>query len=303
MKNDIVQLRTYYREVRVYMREAVDWSLKSLGVPDLWRQTQGEGITVAILDTGVDTRHPDLLDAIVDEKDFTRSPVGAYDRIGHGTHVAGIIGARMNSTGIIGLAPKVKILNAKVINDDGSGSSDNVVKAIEWAIEKKADVINLSLGTPYQNAKLEEATRIAAGKKIILVAAAGNYGSSYFDTVNYPAKYEHVISVGSVDQNLLRSRFSATGKRLDVMAPGEEVFSCFPMGLYARMSGTSMSTPFVSGVVALCLSKHRDIGGDTPCENYIEMREHLQKTATDLGADGPDRFYGYGLINPGSFLK
>ena len=283
--------------------EIVDWGLESLGISEIWRNTQGEEIKIAILDTGIDERHPDLTGAVIEHKDFTNSPVGTYDRQGHGTHVAGIIAARANRYGIIGVAPKSKLIIGKVLNDDGSGSSEAVANGIHWASEVGADVISLSLGTEYPNDKMYEAIKNAIGKNQIVLAAAGNYGSYYFDTVNYPAKYNEVISVGSINREKQRSYFCATGQELDIMAPGEEVYSCYPMGMYAKLSGTSMATPFVAGVVALCLAKHRKYQGSTPCTNQFEMMEHLKNHAIDLGEMGPDRFYGYGLINPISLVK
>lgn len=304
MENDIIAMRVYVDDILINTAETIDWGLRSLGVPELWRQTQGEKIKVAILDSGIDNNHPDLFDAIEDEKDFTGSPVGPFDRFGHGTHVAGIVAARMNRFGVVGLAPKVKILNGKVLSDNGSGRSGDVVNGIKWAIDKKADIICMSLGTPYASEALREAVVAAAGKNIIPIAAAGNYGLSYYyDTINYPAKYDAVISVGSVDRNSHRSSYAAAGRSLDIMAPGEEVYSCYPMGMYAKLSGTSMATPFVAGVVALCLAKHRSLlESKTPCGNVIEVRDHLQRSGTDLGETGQDRYFGYGLINPAAFL-
>ena len=299
---DIQKIKVKANQVHLFLPETIDWALSSLGVPEIWRISEGEGIKVAILDSGIDQRHPDLYGSILDEQDFTNSSVGAFDRLGHGTHVAGIIAARTNHYGIIGVAPKVSLLNAKVIDNSGNGSSRDLAKAIHWAIEKGADIINMSLGSPLPNEEVKASLRVAVGKGIIPVAAAGNYGSIYFDTVNYPAKYDYTISVGSVNRSLLRSNFSATGGQLDIMAPGEEVYSCYPMGMYAKLSGTSMATPFVSGVAALCLAKHRLLPSNTPCDDLLSMRAHLQKTAIDLGELGPDRFHGYGLINPPAML-
>jgi subtilisin family serine protease len=305
MRNDIIALRLQVRDVLTRTEEVIDWGLESLGIPELWRQSQGEGIKVAILDTGIDDRHPDLLGAIADLKDFTGSALGTFDRVGHGTHVAGIVAARANGYGVIGVAPQSRLLIGKVLGDDGTGSSEIVAEGIDWAVENGADVISLSLGTPYANDRLHQAVIGAVGKNKILVAAAGNYGMSYyFDTINYPARYDEAISVGYIDRNRLRSDYAAAGVHLDVMAPGVEVYSTYPMGLYARLSGTSMATPFVAGVCALCLAKHRsEIGGSTPCSNQFEMRDHLRKTAIDLGETGADWGYGYGLINPAALLR
>ena len=299
-------LRFQIADVIPRTQEVIDWGVQSLGIPELWRQTQGRDIKVAILDTGIDSLHADLREAIVEEFDATESPYGPSDRMGHGTHVAGIIGGRHNGFGIIGVAPACKLYNVKVLDDQGRGSSQALYRGIRWAIDKKVDVINMSLGSPYPDPQLHEVVKEAAGQNIIIIAAAGNYGViHYFDTVNYPARYEEAISVGSINRNLVHSPFSAGGETLDIVAPGEEVYSSIPMNLYARLSGTSMATPFVSGVVALCLAKHRSaqFQNGTPCDNILQMREHLRKTAVDLGKTGPDSYYGYGLIHPESVLK
>ena len=305
MKNNVIALRVRVQNVLMRTEEVIDWGLQSLGVSQLWRQTEGEGIKVAILDTGIDDRHPDLQSAIHDVKDFTNSPVGAFDRFGHGTHVAGIVAARANGFGVIGVAPQCKLMIGKVLADDGTGSAELVAKGMTWAVENGADIISLSLGSPYPNEMLHDALIYAVSRSKIVVAAAGNYGAGYYiDTINYPARYEECISVGYIDRNNVRSEYASAGSRIDIMAPGEEVYSTYPMGLYAKLTGTSMATPFVAGVCALCLSKHRsEIGGGTPCTNQFEMRDHLRKTATDLGDPGQDWFYGYGLINPEAILR
>lgn len=289
--------------VRLHLDDIMNWGMKSLGIPDLWRHSEGEEMAVAILDTGIDRYHFDLRDAIVEEKDFTNSSVGPYDRVGHGTHVAGIIGARKNRYGVIGVAPKVSILNAKVIGDDQSGNALQIAEGIRWAVDNGAHIINMSFGSPNNHVELFNAVEYALAKNVILVAAAGNYNSYYLAPINYPARYQNVISVGSVNQNFLRSNFSIIGEDLDIMAPGEAVYSCYPMNMYAKLSGTSMATPFVSGVVALCLSKHKKYESNTPCNNVFSLIQHLQKTAIDLGEFGKDQFYGYGLINPPKVLS
>ena len=302
MNDDISIRRLQVLSILTNTREIIDWGLQSLGISELWRQTEGEGIKIAILDSGIDDRHPDLAGAVVDGKDFTNSSFGVYDRLGHGTHVAGIVAARSNHIGVIGVAPKSELFIAKVINEDGKGNSEIVAEAVEWAVEKRVDVISLSLGSQNPNDRLHEAICVAVSKNIIIIAAAGNCGSYYWSTINYPACYKEVISVGSINRERQRSAYSAGGEELDIMAPGEEVYSCYPMGMYAKLSGTSMATPFVSGVVALCLAKHHQHKGETPCTNYVQMREHLRDHAIDLGKIGPDPLHGYGLIDPRSLI-
>lgn len=287
--------------VQTALSEIIDWGLKAFGIPPLWQSSRGEGVRVAVLDTGIAAEHPDLATGIEAFEDFTHS--GLHDGQGHGTHVSGIIGARANHLGVVGVAPACRILMGKVLNDDGAGSNENIAEGIRWAISRKADIINMSLGGPAPSAVLEQAVMEALKAGVAIIAAAGNEGEIGLDTIGYPAKYPGVIVVGSVDRNLKRSKFSSIGQRLDVMAPGGQILSTYPPRAYAVLSGTSMATPFVSGVAALCLAKHRLHGGKTPCDTPAQLREHLLATAKDRGVPGQDPLYGAGLIQPGAVLE
>ncbi|MBI4566796.1 MAG: S8 family peptidase [Planctomycetes bacterium] len=283
--------------------EVVDWGLKLLGVPDLWRRCRGEGVTVAVLDTGIDTSHPDLAGAVVAARDFTGSPGGAEDVAGHGTHCAGIIAARHNGLGVVGVAPGCRLLVGKVLNDEGAGEFGWIVQGLEWAVLQRADIISMSFGGPVADDRLLRAIRRAVDRGVIIVCAAGNDGyCGAEECISFPGEYQETIAVGSINREMIRSRFSSIGARLDLMAPGEEVFSTFPRSAYAVLSGTSMATPFVAGVAALALAKHRSRGGKTPLTNQAEMREHLTHCCTDAGPAGFDVEYGFGIVNPVALL-
>ncbi len=277
------------------VKEVIDWGLKALGVPDIWKQTEGEGIKVAVLDTGIATHHPDLKDAIIKTKDFTGD--GIEDRQGHGTHCAGIIGARHDQAGIIGVAPKVQLMIGKVLNNHGSGRISWIIEGMKWAVAEGADIISMSLGASTGTPELEQACKDVIASNTILIVAAGNDGEGN-DTISYPGHYKDVICVGSINRKMKRSYFSSTGPNLKIMAPGEDVLSCYPPDRYSRLSGTSMATPFVAGVAALILAKHRKLGGKTPCENQKQMLEHLIKVAKDIEDPGWDKDTGWGIINP-----
>jgi len=266
--------------------ETIDWGLKLLGIPPLWKDTQGEGIKVAVLDTGIALEHPDLQPAILEARDFTRSPSAAYDAQGHGTHVSGIIAARRNAKGIVGVAPQSKIIAAKVLNDEGTGTSQNIVAGIQWAIESGADILSMSLGSPEPDEKIHQALLIAISKGIFVITAAGNEGPD-LDTVGYPAGFPEMVAVGSIDRRKRLSQFSSRGRQVDVVAPGDEITSC----------------PFVSGVVALALAKHRKIGGKTPLRTQQDLIEHLCRTSADAGLARFDPLYGCGIINPAKLMK
>jgi len=282
--------------------EVTDWSLKMFSIPLWWKETRGEGIKVAILDTGIAYNHPDLSHAIMEWKDFTGSKCGPADMDGHGTHVAGIIAAQKNGQGVVGIAPKAKLLIGKVLGDKGVGSFEALAKGIHWAIEKNADIISLSLQNAGENEAVHEAIKEAKNKGIFVICAAGNKGP-HIDTVKFPALYPETIAVGAIDRRLKVPRYSSRGIRVDLVAPGEEILSTYPPKIYAVLSGTSMAAPFVSGVTALLIAKHRKYGGETPIKTQADLLEHLGRTAIDIGAAGLDPRSGFGLINPEDLLK
>lgn len=277
-----------------------DWGLSLLNIPSLWRLTQGRDIKVAILDTGMDFTHPDLVGSWIDKADFTGSPYRETDKKGHGTHAAGIIAARQDHRGVVGIAPQAKLLIAKVLDDDGYATIKSVVDGIKWAIKKDADIISTSFGSQNSIPEIYDAVKEAVDAGIFVIASSGN---DSFKHVDYPAAHDEVVAVGAINKDRTRADFSSyTPGRIevDIVAPGNNIYSTYPTGAYRKLSGTSMAAPFVTGVVALMLAKHRDYGGHTPITNYKQLLKHLRKTATDLGPNRrqPDEFYGYGLINP-----
>ncbi|MFY7805575.1 MAG: S8 family peptidase [Limnoraphis robusta] len=287
--------------VLVAAAEVIDWGLEMFAIPNLWKQTKGKGIKVAVLDTGIALKHPELVDAVEDARDFTKSPSGPSDIEGHGTHVAGIIAARENRGGVVGVAPEAKLLVGKVLGDNGYGTAQQLVNGIRWAIDKKADIISMSLGSPLPSEEMHAAIKAAVQAGIFVICAAGNSGPN-LETVEYPAIYPETIAVGAIDRTRRVAQFSSRGKAVDIVAPGDNILSTYPPRGVAVLSGTSMATPFVSGVVALMLSKHRSFGGQTAVKTQAELIEHLQKTAIDAGMPGFDPYYGFGLINPEALL-
>ncbi|MGB3190518.1 MAG: S8 family peptidase [Limnoraphis sp.] len=288
-------------QVLIAATEIVDWGLEMFAIPNLWKQTKGQGIKVAVLDTGVALRHPELVDAVENARDFTNSPSGPSDVDGHGTHVAGIIAARQNRGGVVGVAPQAKLLVGKVLGDNGYGTAGQLVKGIHWAIDQKADILSMSLGSPLPSNEMHEAIKAAVEAGIFVICAAGNSGPN-LETVEYPAIYPETLSVGAIDRTRRITQYSSRGKAVDLVAPGDNILSTFPPKGVAVLSGTSMATPFVSGVVALMLAKHRSFGGKTPVKTQADLIEHLRKTATDAGMPGFDPYYGFGLINPEALL-
>lgn len=278
------------------LSQTVDWGLKMLKVPPIWDSTKGEGIKVAILDTGRPLDHPDLEGNIKGAANFTTDS-DVYDRqSGHSTHVGGIIGALDNQTGVVGVAPEVDLYFGKVLSNSGHGKFEWITKGIEWCIDLQADIISMSLGSTANppNSALKKAIDKATSKNIVCVAAAGNEGVS---KSNYPAKYENVISVAAVSKNKSITSWSNTGTDVEFSAPGDNIYSTYLDGRYAILSGTSQAAPFVSGIIALLMSYHRKGNHTSPCTNLKEVREHLIKISDDLGQVGRDDTFGYGIPN------
>ena len=292
------------------LADIIDWGLALLNVPDHWKRTAGAGVRVALLDTGIEESHPDLADAIDESRDFTKSKSGPADRNGHGTHVAGIVAARKNNRGVVGVAPQSRLLVAKVLGDDGVGSSAAVAAGVDWACDCGAHVISMSLGSPQPDTALHAAIQRATAKGVFIITAAGNAGRA--GSVNYPARWRETVAVAAVDRNGRLSRFSSRGAQVDIAAPGQDVLSTYRDGGYAKLSGTSMAAPFVAGVVALLVPLHGN-GSDRPCagnadattplRNVNDLLEHLRRTAIDAGPVGYDPGYGWGLINPDKLLR
>ena len=291
--------------VTTALSEVQDWSIQFLGIPDLWKKSQGEGVRVAVLDTGCDVDHPDLKGAIIAARDFSGSLWSYRDRQGHGTWCAGMIGARANDIGVRGVAPKCQLLIGKVLGDDGSGSENAILAGIQWAAAQGAHIISMSLGGPQMSERLHDAIRAFVSEDHrFVICAAGNDGMD--NSVGYPARWEETVAVAAVDKTGTLTSFSSRGPEVDIAAPGQDMLSTVPMsaGRYAKLSGTSMATPVVAAVAAVCLSKHfkQAEGGTTGLENYKQLLAHLAKTAVDAGTPGRDDSYGYGIISPNKLM-
>ncbi len=280
------------------LAETIDWGLAAYRVPDHWRQTRGEGVRVAVIDTGIDAEHPDLREAIDEARDFTGA-AGPGDDNGHGTHVAGIVAARQNHIGVVGVAPACRLLIAKVLNAAGAGRGEQVAAGIDWAVDAGADVLSLSFGAPERDAAIGAAIDRAAERGKFVVCAAGNAGLP--NSVSFPARLPNVVAVGAVNRHGEAARFSSLGREVDICAPGEDILSTYLGGTYARLSGTSMAAPFVGGVVALLLARQRAAGLPGPT-HVGQLLDRLQTTAIDAGPQGLDPQYGFGLIDPTSLL-
>ncbi|MFC7686263.1 S8 family peptidase [Ureibacillus sp. GCM10028918] len=269
--------------------QTADWGITRTAAQKAWNSgLTGKGIKVAIVDTGI-AKHDDLMIAGgVSTVDYTSSYT---DDNGHGTHVAGIVGAENNSIGIVGIAPDADVFAVKSLDQNGYGYLSDTIEAIDWSITNKMDIINLSFGTTTHSATLQQIVDKAYSQNILVVAAAGNNGTAdgSIDTIEYPARYESVIAVAATDSADKRTSFSATGSTIEVSAPGEGILSLFLNNQYARMSGTSMAAPYVAGNLALLKQSNGTLSAK-------ELRLKLQQGVVDLGAVGKDTWYGYGII-------
>ena len=278
--------------------ERTDWGHAAAGIPEAWRVTKGKGVRVAILDTGIDRTHPDLRDAIGAVRDFTGSPNGPSDVQGHGTHCGGIVGARENGTGVVGVAPECVLVVAKCLKDDGTGPDAGIAAAVAWAVEQGADVVSLSLGSPKPSPAIQAAIQRATAAGVIVVAAAGNDGPGE-GTVDYPGGFAGTVCVAAVDKAGQVADFSSRGPAVAVAAPGVNVVSCYPGSRLATMSGTSMATPYVSGVAALWVAANQKV---PKADRPAKFRAAVVKTAADVPPPGKDTATGFGIIQAGKLL-
>ncbi len=275
-------------------QQLITWGVARVNAPFAWNNSTGKNVKIAMLDTGISNSHPDLtisggINLVGKSKNNKWS-----DDNGHGTHVSGIIAARNNSIGIVGIAPDAELYAVKVLDAYGNGYISDIIEGIDWAVQNNMNVASMSLGTRTYSQALNDATANAYKAGILLVAAAGNGGDGNLSTddVLYPAKFDSVIAVSAIDSNDIAPVWSADGEEVELAAPGFDIYSTWLDGGYATKSGTSMATPFVSGVAALIKSKNLSL---TP----QEIRSALAYKAVDLGDTGRDRIYGFGLVQAG----
>jgi subtilisin family serine protease len=250
---------------------ASQYALSILKASNAWKITEGSpAVTVAIVDTGIDVNHIEFKNNLWRDAqgqagyDFVNQHPNAIDDNGHGTHCAGIIAAERNGVGILGIAPKVKVMPLKFLDRTGSGDTLVAIQAIDYAIEHGAQVISNSWGGDGYSELLNQAIQRALAKGIHVVAAAGNESVNNDQVGSYPANYLGVVSVGSSDSADRLSSFSNYGKNtVTIVAPGSSIYSTFPSRSYRNMSGTSMATPYVAGALALAKSLSRTFSHDT----------------------------------------
>ena len=272
------------------------WAFPRLRLPDAWPTSDGAGITVAVVDTGVDSAHPDLTGNLMPGVEVVGAVASdnVADGHGHGTHVSGIIAAVTdNGIGVAGVAPAAIVMPVKALADDGTGWSSDVAEGVIYAVDHGAGVINLSLSSS-GNSVLAQAVEYARSRGVVVVAAGGN-ARRLGSPIAYPAALPGVIAVAATDATDTDAAFSNTGTYIDVAAPGVAIRSTLPEGAYGSMSGTSMAAPHVSAIAALLLAEIADAG---PVASGDPVFDLLTRTAEDLGQPGWDPAFGYGLVDP-----
>jgi subtilisin family serine protease len=289
--------------------QALEWGVDRIDADLAWNTTRGTGVRVAVLDTGIDRDHEDLVGNLVDGINFTsknpRRPADPShwdDDNGHGTHCAGIIGAEDNEIGVVGVAPEVELYAVKVLDRSGSGYVSWIISGLEWAVANDIDVVNLSLSTSSDVQALHDAVDAATEAGVTVIAAAGNSGDGdpTTNTVQYPARYASTIAIAATDFEDGTPYWSSEGAEVDVAAPGVNVHSTWNDGMYDTKSGTSMASPHVAGVAALLLAMPVQAAYDVDLDGAwspAEIRTALIATADDLGEPGHDMLYGHGLVD------
>ncbi|MEU6486399.1 type VII secretion-associated serine protease mycosin [Streptomyces sp. NPDC046887] len=290
--------------------EGRPWSLQRVLLDEVWKQSTGQNVRVAVIDTGVDVKNPQLTKAVdtrsginlipMKAKDAGGDPVergkenGTTDTVGHGTKVAGIIAARpAEGTGFSGLAPDATIIPIQQNDAYGNGTAETLATAIRHAIDEKADVINISQDTAKALRPapvLEQAVDEALSRNIVVVASAGNDGLGGNVKRTYPASFKGVLAVAASDRNNERAQFSQSGDFVGVAAPGVDMVSTVPGGGHCADNGTSFAAPYVAGVAALLKAKHPDW-------TQRQIVAQIQQTA-ERSTAGHDRLVGWGVVDP-----
>lgn len=298
---DDVIVKASGKPVPTQPAQTLEWGVNRIDADLAWASSKGLSTNVAVIDTGIDKDHPDLVSNIAGGVNYVRkkgtvNPNTWDDDNGHGTHVAGIIAAADNSIGVVGTAPEANLYGVKVLDRNGYGYLSDVISGINWAVNNEKDVINMSLGTNSDIQSFHDAVDAAYAAGVIVVAAAGNDGAD----VDYPAAYSSVIAVAATDINNIRPYWSSIGPQVELSAPGVNIRSTWKGSTYKTISGTSMASPHAAGTAALVLAAPVLPSYDLNSDNIwqaAEVRNVLQATADDLGAAGPDNYYGFGLVD------
>ncbi|GIF11235.1 hypothetical protein Ate01nite_12670 [Actinoplanes teichomyceticus] len=278
---------------------ADEWQVGTLRLADAWTYADGAGVTVAVIDSGVDAHHPDLAGQVLPGLDLVNSKGdGNSDPVGHGTTVSGIIAGRNDdNTGVVGVAPKAKILPVRVLDENNRYDDALIVaKGLRWAVDHGARVVNMSLGGSANSPALAAALDYAFAKDVVVIACTGNVNAtSSTRGVWYPAREPGVLAVAGMERNGTDLwSGSITGRETVVAAPATELVGARPGG-YWKVQGTSFAAPMVTGTAALIRSRWPDMPAG-------EVINRIIRTAKDRGAPGRDDVFGFGMVDPAEAL-
>lgn len=295
-------LVAYVEEIAMVraLQQEIPWGVEKIQAPEAWEITKGAGVKVAILDTGIDIdwngTELNIKGGVNFQgtaKDGSTDPKDWDDKNGHGTHVAGIVAALDDGDLYVGVAPEVSLYAVKVLGAGGSGTYEDLIQGIEWAVNNSIQIVSMSLSGSENLQSLNDTCKNAFDAGVLLVAASGNDGdgnATNTDPISYPATYDSVIAVGGTDENDAVWEDSSTGPHVELSAPATNIPSLYKWPFTATASGTSMATPHVSGTAAL-------IWAALPTYTNDQVRKRLRETVTDLGPPERDPGYGYGLVN------
>ncbi len=241
-----------FRQARPIMR-LVPEGLRMIGVERIRNRVSGASVSIGIIDTGIDLEHPDLRHVLAPGINLITPHRPPQDRHGHGTHIAGTIAAT-GSVALKGIAPRAVVYPIKAFDQLGGANIEHVIQGILWCIDRRIRIINMSFGMQERHKELHQAIRLATKAGIVVIASAGNDGLR--DTAQYPARFGQTIGVGALTHDGALARFSNMHPTVNILAPGENIVSTWPQRQYATLSGTSMATAHVTGVVALLLEKN-----------------------------------------------
>jgi len=272
--------------------QTIPWGISKIKADQVWNYTQGQTVKVAIMDTGIDLTHPDLIDNLKGGINIIDSTKSYDDDHGHGTHVAGIVAAINNGIGVVGVAPCAYLYGVKAFDADGSASLSNIISGLQWCITNNVKVINMSFSIGVGNQSYADAILATHQAGITMVAAVGN---DYSAPVGYPAAYPQVLAVTAIDINNHFADFSNQGPEVDLTAPGVDIYSTFTGGGYASLSGTSMASPHVAGAGGLVLYLNSTLSPDGVTSELKSIADSLPGLSSNQ--------QGYGLINVSNLVR
>ncbi|PYI52721.1 peptidase S8 [Paenibacillus flagellatus] len=252
---------------------SIPWGVRQIKAPEAWKETRGSRIRIGVIDTGIDYMHPDLRGRISRGVNLLNRLLLPADDNGHGTHISGTIAASNQESGLVGVAPNAVIHPVKAFDHNGSAYVSDIVLGIDWCVRNRMHIINMSFGMKNRSKSLHEAVRNAYKQGIVVVASSGNEGKNA--AIDYPARFTQAISVGATAAHKKIAPFSNRGRSIDIYAPGDKIKSTWLNRKYMELSGTSMATSHVSGVIALMLTIRP---GLTPAE----IKTLLQKTSNPV---------------------